>query len=178
MTVWFTSDTHFDHKNIIKYCNRPFSDVDEMNAEMVRRWNATVAPTDRVFHLGDFAFTARRQRLHEIVSSLNGSITLVQGNHDNMRRNLYLQAFDDVVTSADLFGYELPVYLAHHPAWELPPEDAACYNGLIEYQLCGHVHTLWKMRSNGKGLTMLNVGVDQWDFRPISLEQVREALQI
>ena len=72
MTIWFTSDTHFDHKNIIKYCNRPFKDIDEMNAELERRWNAVVAPGDRVFHLGDFAFTARRSRILELPGASSG----------------------------------------------------------------------------------------------------------
>jgi len=53
--VFFTSDTHFNHVNIIKYCSRPFSSVEEMNREMIARWNSVVGPEDTVFHLGDFA---------------------------------------------------------------------------------------------------------------------------
>lgn len=81
MAIWFTSDTHFCHANVIKYCNRPFADVHEMNRELVRRWNDRVALRDTVYHLGDFAFgpkpaiAAWRRRL-------NGRIILVRGNHD------------------------------------------------------------------------------------------------
>ena len=54
--LFFTSDTHFDHKNIIRYCNRPFSSIEEMNNFLIKRWNATVGPDDTVFHLGDVTF--------------------------------------------------------------------------------------------------------------------------
>jgi calcineurin-like phosphoesterase family protein len=53
--VFFTSDTHFNHANIISYCSRPFSSADEMNREIIARWNAVVGPEDTVYHLGDFA---------------------------------------------------------------------------------------------------------------------------
>lgn len=53
--VWFTSDTHFGHENIIRYCGRPFRNTEEMNAELIRRWRETVPEDGIVFHLGDFA---------------------------------------------------------------------------------------------------------------------------
>ena len=58
--VWFTSDTHFWHDNIIRFCNRPFESVVEMNEELIRRWNETVPADGVVFHLGDFSFGGQR----------------------------------------------------------------------------------------------------------------------
>ena len=84
--VFFTSDTHFGHKNIIKYCNRPFSDIDEMNKVLINNWNKVVSEGDIVFHLGDFAFGGF-PLWESIRSRLNGSIYLIRGNHD-FKQNL------------------------------------------------------------------------------------------
>lgn len=79
--VWFTSDTHFWHENIIRFCNRPFSSIQEMNEELIRRWNETVPEEGVVFHLGDFAFGGAKE-WNEVMFRLNGKIYLILGNHD------------------------------------------------------------------------------------------------
>jgi len=77
---WFTSDTHYGHRNVIKYCNRPYKDIDEMHAAMIEQWNKQVAPTDHVYHLGDFSLNPKWSKL--IVPMLNGTKELISGNHD------------------------------------------------------------------------------------------------
>ena len=79
--IWITSDTHFNHYNIIEYCNRPFSNVDEMNKELIKRWNSVVKKNDKVWHLGDF-FLGKKDDAADIISHLNGNIYLIKGNHD------------------------------------------------------------------------------------------------
>ena len=81
MTLWLTSDLHFGHENIIRYCDRPFADVDEMDAELVRRWNERVAPDDVVWVLGDVALGPIHRSLG-LVAELAGDKRLVSGNHD------------------------------------------------------------------------------------------------
>ena len=61
MKRWVVSDTHFNHANIIQYCDRPFADVEQMNKELIKRWNNTVAKDDIVYQLGDFAFGSKEQ---------------------------------------------------------------------------------------------------------------------
>jgi calcineurin-like phosphoesterase family protein len=78
------SDTHFCHDNILHYTDRPFRDVDEMDNIMVERWNTVVSERDRVFHLGDFTL-CNKARAKNIISQLNGDITLVLGNHDRRK---------------------------------------------------------------------------------------------
>lgn len=90
--VWFTSDTHFGHVNILEYEKeaRPFSTIDEMNEVLVDRWNKVVKPKDIIYHLGDFAFGK-----HNVfyASRLNGIKRLVMGNHDTYPAELYLNHF-------------------------------------------------------------------------------------
>lgn len=79
--IFVTSDTHFNHNNIIKYCNRPFKNVNEMNEELIKRWNEVVGVDDTVYHLGDFGF-GTFDNLCEIFDKLNGNKILIMGNHD------------------------------------------------------------------------------------------------
>ncbi|MBD9544310.1 metallophosphoesterase [Ensifer sp. ENS04] len=82
MNTFFTSDTHFGHRSIIEYCRKQFSSVEEMDEILIQNWNSVVKPNDRVYHLGDFAWTvkdAKRVRMR-----LNGNIRLVAGNHDDI----------------------------------------------------------------------------------------------
>lgn len=82
MATFLIADTHFGHGGIIALCQRPFSDVAEMDAAMIAAWNATVRPTDSVIHLGDFAYRHPADKLQALFASLNGTKHLVRGNHD------------------------------------------------------------------------------------------------
>ncbi len=75
--TWFISDTHFYHANIIKYCNRPFNNVEEMNQILIDNWNENIKKNDIVYFLGDFSF-----KPNEVINRLNGNIIFLLGNHD------------------------------------------------------------------------------------------------
>lgn len=90
--TFFISDTHFNNENVIKYCNRPFANADEMTQEMIRRWNVMVKPEDTVYHLGDFIMN-RADNVQTIIDQLNGHIVLVRGNHDTKAK---LKIYDDL----------------------------------------------------------------------------------
>ncbi len=79
-TTWATSDTHFGHANVIKYSNRPYKDVDEMDSILIKNWNEVVQPNHTIFHLGDFSFKDPERYLNR----LNGKIIYIPGNHDQM----------------------------------------------------------------------------------------------
>lgn len=164
MTIWFTSDTHYGHVNIIKYSNRPFKSIDEMDSELIRRWNEVVKDGDQVFHLGDVMMGPNvAARLAALRPALKGHIILVQGNHDR-GSGIYRKAgFDHVCSRWD--GH-LPtdngvrILMRHHPPERPLPEHAQ-----YDLILCGHVHEKWLNR--GK---VVNVGVDQWNYTPVALE--------
>ncbi len=164
MTTFVTSDTHFGHANIIKYCNRPFADVDEMNRELVRRWNETVSADDWVYHLGDFAFYNHGP----ILDQLNGHKFLIAGNHDG-NKTKKLTGWASVWQGPTLVASEdcFPVWMDHFPTPVGP-------NAI---KLHGHSHLPPEGRLHGKHKNMIDVGVDAWDYRPTPLKKVLELIK-
>lgn len=117
MATWLTSDLHFFHKNIITYCNRPFGDEYEMNSEILRVWNDSVADDDTVIVVGDFTagLYDRSEELITLIGQLKGKKTLVLGNHDHMSAKWYKSAgFDQVVK----YIVDGDILLVHKPATE------------------------------------------------------------
>jgi len=151
---WFTSDTHFNHRNIIQYCNRPFKDVNHMNLVLMQNWNERVALDDTVYHLGDFAL-GPVMRWPEFVKNLNGYKILVRGNHDGSKAKMLRCGFNEVHDSLEYQGWKL----VHDPNGQ---------NGKI---LCGHVHDAWKLKQDNN-CHIVNVGVDQWNFRPVAFDEL------
>ena len=80
--IWFTSDTHFFHENIIFLNNRPYKSVQEMNEDLIHKWNTVVGLNDIVYHLGDVGMKCSPERLNLLLKRLNGKIHLIKGNHD------------------------------------------------------------------------------------------------
>ena len=155
---YFTSDSHFGHRNIIGYCNRPFKSVEEMDEAMISKWNATVGMEDEVFHLGDFAMG--KTAAPTILNRLNGRKHLIWGNHDsNQVRNLDLWESAQPYLEINLDGHF--VVLCHYK-FDVFNKS---HRGAI--QLYGHSHGT--MPGNNQ---QLDVGVDCWDFTPVNLEQI------
>lgn len=185
---YFTSDTHFGHKNIIEYCVRPFANVEEMTQVMIDNWNEVVKPEDTIYHLGDFAFL-KQDKMAEILGQLNGHKILIKGNHDkgkNVMVNVgFQEAYDHL--KIDLNGES--VWLCHYPypfkeadPYHEDPNDPDAYAYEISYVgqpkddghtwlLHGHVHTAWRSKKR-----MINVGVDVWNFKPLSELEIVETI--
>lgn len=176
--VWFTSDTHFGHENIIRYCNRPFRNAEEMNAELIRRWRETVPEDGIVFHLGDFAHGNARL-WNDILSALTGRKYLILGNHDmKALRQGYMGRFEHVAQQMTIRVGGQAIVLNHNPF--------LCYCGSYRdvWQLFGHVHSGPASHTglDHPRLKMLfplqyDVGVDNNDFRPISFAEVKAKIE-
>ena len=95
--VFFTSDTHFNHKSILQLCNRPFNSIEEHDQKLIENWNSVVGVEDTVFHLGDFCF-GNAQKWKEIRNQLNGHIILIIGNHDVKQVSQGIASLFDYVT--------------------------------------------------------------------------------
>ncbi len=162
---YFSSDPHFSHANIIKYCNRPFKDTQEMDKVMLKNL-AVPGPDDTLYMIGDF--TMRGEESYKWFSTILSKIPcrkiLILGNHDKLNPFKYIECgFESVHTSLVVGKY----FLAHDPAWlaAMPKEYV---------MLCGHVHGLFKTQRDSIGRLAINVGVDVWDFKPVSLGQIEQ----
>ena len=163
MTIFFCADHHINHSNIIRYCDRPFADVEEMNEALVERHNQKVKPGDQVYILGDFALADPEKWTRR----LNGAKYLIKGNHDKFG-NKYLQyGFGWVKDTYELKVDGLSIWLAHYAHLTWPKRHYGAWH------LFGHSH--------GKIITKGNstdVGVDCWGFYPVSLEELREHFRL
>lgn len=202
MTVWFTSDTHFGHQNIIRYSNRPFSDVDHMNEEIIKRWNKLVSPEDTVFHLGDVALGQIDKSL-ACVGRLNGHKILIDdGNHDRpfMSRGKakfdywverYAEVFQEIRPAGKLPWIDgTQVNVSHYPYdgdGEHSKGDRYASERLEDtgtVLIHGHTHAEWAQKemdsrvSRSKaGSLQIHVGQDAWHYKPVSLEQVEDLIK-
>ena len=177
--LWFTSDTHFCHENIIRFSGRPFRDAAEMNEELIRRWNETVPENGIVFHLGDFCMGGSRD-WNDIMYRLHGKIYLILGNHDmkNIKQG-FMQRFELVTQQMSIRVGGQSIILNHNPF--------LCYGGSYRdvWQLFGHVHSgpLSHTGLDHPRLNMLfpmqyDVGVDNNDFRPVSFAEVKAKIEV
>ena len=130
MKIFEISDTHFGHNNVIKYCNRPFKSVEEMDERMIKNWNETVSNNDTVIHLGDFGL-GKKEYISSIVQRLNGKKILILGNHDNWSEQSYRDmGFHTVSRFPILYdGF----YIMSHAPIQLP--QTTPYKNLY-----GHIH--------------------------------------
>lgn len=176
--LWFTSDWHIGHSNIIKHANRPFGDVEEMNATILQRYRALVAPEDTVWFLGDIAW---KPVYLDLLADLPGHKILVRGNHDRATDTAMRQraGFENIYDGAmmDLFGVKCR--LSHYPyaGYSSDPRYLERRPERVpgEVLIHGHSHVPPEKRINA-AFRSVNIGVDAWDFFPVSVREVVECI--
>jgi len=181
MTIYFTADLHLHHSNIFneklrwKFAhiqrNPPFRNIDEMDKGLIASWNSVVTNSDKVYHLGDFCLTKDINSYSEMMHKVHGQTIFLRGNHDQglQHANYYIWRRIE----------GMKIFMRHWPPWQHPlrfphsfdiPSDVDCI-------LCGHVHDKWKYkvyRGTYKRIPVINVGVDVWGFKPVSLAMIME----
>ncbi|WP_106791164.1 metallophosphoesterase family protein [Aquimarina sp. Aq78] len=170
--IFFTSDHHFGHSNIIKFSNRPFQSIEEMNEVLIDKWNEKIRKNDHVYHLGDVGLI-NPKKLEKILSRLNGKIYLIKGNHEKSaesckdRFEWIKDYYELIVNDADfekgnqllvLFHYGMRVWNASH--WGT-------------YHLYGHSHGT--LPDNPNSLSF-DIGVDCHNFYPLSYSDVKSIM--
>lgn len=162
--IFVISDTHFGHENIIKYCSRPFKTAEEMNWEIVKRWNSVVTPQDKVYHLGDVHMGGKsREQINQVLSALNGHKRLILGNHDNGKDQLLLNHFEKI-TMWRAFK-EFGLLLTHAPVHE----STLTFGSFKAKNVHGHIH-----QNKSPSGPYVNVSVEVIDYTPINIKTLME----
>jgi calcineurin-like phosphoesterase family protein len=155
---WFTADEHYGHFKMIEYANRPFSCIEEMNAELIERHNSVVKPKDRVIHAGDFAWGKTRAAVSEYIRLLNGQHTFLKGSHDYWLNRDAMQIWEETIKGQFLV-------VCHYAMCTWPRSH---YNS---WQLYGHSHGRMYLPCK-----QYDVGVDNNNYYPISFDEVKEII--
>ena len=180
-SIFFTSDLHFGHKNILNFCKRPWETTEEMDKALITNWNSVVPKDGIVFDLGDFAF-APNSRWKEIIGQLNGEHHLILGNHDITRYpgHQVMELFAGVYQQLHLKIENKHVILNHYPFLCYGGSYRAPENATI--QLYGHVHS--GPDADGLDIERLkylfpyqyDVGIDNNNYTPVSWKQIKEII--
>lgn len=158
--VWFTSDLHINHDNIIKYCKRPFTSTEDMNESLIKRWNSKVSQDDIVYVVGD-VFLGDPAQAAPIVQRLNGKKILILGNHDRSPKTMIASGFNEVHRRLEITLRDgRKALLSHKPLPEML---------LREYDLQIHGHRHVEPAVSGK---RINVCVDLWGYEPVHESEI------
>lgn len=178
-TIYFTSDLHLDHGNIIKYCNRPFTDPISMTEQLILNWNNQVTLNDSVFILGDFLWHKDVNRLYSVTNRLNGHKILIRGNHDGFTDQNYLNAGFDKVTNlldCEILGYKFTLCHYQMMHWNKSHKGS--------FHLYGHQHDKRQYVPNhlvykqlGISERKMNICMDSNNYQLYSIEQVINTLK-
>lgn len=174
-SVYFTSDTHFGHKNILQFCNRPWETVEEMNEALINNWNSIVKENDIVFHLGDVQLGGGNQLMDSIFPRLNGHIILILGNHDphNLKPR-HLDLIDATYEQLTIVIDGILCTLTHCPHG-IPGKDPK-----HQFNLHGHLHSINNIPSEECTVKLrenhYDVGVDNNNYFPISFNNIKKKI--
>ncbi len=166
--IYFTADTHFGHENIIKFCNRPFASIEEMDEVLIANWNKRVRGNDTVFILGDMFF--RISDAEPVLKRLKGKKRLIVGNHDSswMKKVDLTRYFESVDTFLETSDGQHGLTLCHYPllSWNHQRKS---------YMVHGHIHNdtsmdFWQLISVRDHV--LNAGCDVNNFEPVTFDEM------
>lgn len=173
------SDPHFYHRNIIKYCNRPFDDEVHMNTEMIKRYNDKVRSGDTTLFLGDCFFTKDLKAMKYIMEQLNGRKLLLRGNHDDrVTDKQFLDIGFDYVFGESFIGKidNYTVRFSHYPYFDSELDkryaDRRPKPETDTFLIHGHTHSNLRTNINNQ----IHVGVDAWNYGPALHDEVLEVI--
>lgn len=191
--IFFTSDWHVGHDNVIKFDKRPFDDTHHMHRVLINNYNSSVTDNDICYFAGDMGF-CKSDTLAKIMEELNGTKVLLLGNHDRNTYSMYAQGFDVVLNTAVFYIGKSRVSISHCPLPGIPREDITNMKGAkegenwhgehknqmftsqdltVDYHLHGHIHsgphTDTKLMRTDK---QFDIGVTANNYRPVSISEI------
>lgn len=172
--IYVISDNHWNHEEIIKYCNRDFKDVKEMNETMIKRWNSIVKPNDMVINLGDIIFTkGDSRRIVKTLNKLNGRKILIKGNHDRKSYSWYMYNGFDFVAERAIWRLNGKKILFVHDPRSISYRDYRTCNVILH----GHLHDKGLFVKKRKQCRIVNLSVEQINYKPMNLTSLLNKLQ-
>lgn len=177
---YWCADPHFGHSNIIKYCNRPFKDIEHMNERIINECNNRIKPEDTCICVGDFSNRGREKGVEGLrhgykhyLDQLQGKWILLEGNHDNQNRTKTIgKHLFCSVGKYNVLATHYPVgYSVHNKAFTQYVQSTC------DFVICGHVHTKWLynffyLKGKESPIVNINIGFDMHKYRPISDEEI------
>lgn len=163
--IWVISDTHFNHANIIRYCARPYASTEEMNKDLIKRWNSIVRSQDTVYHLGDFGMGGKNE-ITEWRRALNGRIKLIRGTHDGRSNQWYRDCGFDEVYDHSILIQDFYI-LSHEPLSVMPHYPFV--------NIFGHIHNSGELPDFGKNF--YNACVEVNNYTPILFEDIKKSIR-
>jgi len=165
---FFLSDTHFGHENIIKYCNRPFANVKEMDETIIKNINDRVGENDTIFFLGDFCMKRSSEASNAPQNAFDyyrnqikcKNIIFIQGNHDHNNGT------QTIIQSLIIEHGGCRIFVTHDPKYA--KED-------FKLNFCGHVHEKWQFKKLGKKSIICNLSVENWNYRPVDINEIMQS---
>lgn len=197
-TTWFTADPHFGHGRIVELSHRPFDSLAEMDEALIDNWNSKVAPDDIGWILGDLAIEGAWRTGLDCAAQMNGRLRLITGNHDQSWPgktawtrfySQYLEVFEVVVPWGRAKIGSTKVNLSHFPyvgdhtdedrfdMYRLPMSDRPIIHGHTHSKEKFSVAHLWQPDGRVILVPQIHVGVDAWDFSPVSVNQLQDLLE-
>lgn len=180
--LWFTSDSHFSHENIIRFCCRPFAHAPEMNEVLIEKWNRVVRPQDHIYHLGDVSMCRPRQ-IKGIMARLHGHKRLIRGNHDIFHTKEYLEVGWEEIYGIRVIDNLIFTHIPIHPS----------SLGRFAANVHGHIHnlpdfppvqrqtytTLWpgKQQVEAGFTPYINISVEVTDYTPVTLDWIKQKVK-
>lgn len=174
--VYFTSDLHFYHDKDFIWQARGFKSIDEMNAEIVRRWNEIITVNDYVYILGDLTLGNVEEGL-KLIAQLNGNLHIIRGNHDTDKKVEKYLELPNVVTVefATIYKYKKAIFwLSHYPTITSNYDDDKPW---AKHLVCLFGHTHQEQPFYNDNPYMFNVGMDAHNCTPISIEEIIENIR-
>nr|DAM76856.1 MAG TPA: metallophosphatase domain protein [Caudoviricetes sp.] len=172
MEIYFTSDLHLGHDNIIRFCNRPFSSVEEMNDRIIQNYNSIVHKNDLVYILGDLTYKISVKESNNLIQQLKGRKVLIRGNHD-LKYDSSL--FEDILDYKEFNQDKVKYVLMHYP---LMSWNGSYKNKSIH--LHGHIHAqyVYNLKNRHDFVLRYDVGVDANNYYPVSLTSIRDFFKV
>lgn len=184
--IYFTSDYHVGHANVIKFDKRPFIGVEEMNQELITRWNSVVDQNDIVFYLGDLFFRCRFEMAKEFVDQLNGKIHFIMGNHDRFRDIKKLDRFERIYGDDTALG-GATIQVKDQDANRGYQDIVLCHYAILSWNkghygswhLHGHSH---QSLANNPDMAwfyerkVLDMGCNGWNYTPVSYQEIKNIM--